>query len=64
MDYLDFQRLEKTKKELQELKKELSDCIEYLPMDFGIHTILTYHCCFMDGMLMPDILQAIRKLLT
>lgn len=29
MDYLDFQRLEKTKKELQELKKELADCIEY-----------------------------------
>ncbi|MBR5304885.1 MAG: hypothetical protein IKU37_08695 [Candidatus Gastranaerophilales bacterium] len=29
MEYLDFQRLEKAKKELQELKKELSDCIEY-----------------------------------
>lgn len=29
MDYLDFQRLEKTKKELQDLKKELADCIEY-----------------------------------
>ena len=25
-----------------------------LLMVYGIHTILTYHCCFMDGMLMPE----------
>lgn len=29
MDYLDFQRLEKAKEELFELKRKLSGCIEY-----------------------------------